>query len=80
MRDTGQFYLIGVDGMTRADGTLLQVTRVDGRCLACQRQFRVTTDHGLLDLDGAAVVTCPACGNRQAISRAQLEDLRRSAE
>jgi len=74
MRDIGQFYISSVEGVTRADGTLLQVTRIDCSCLSCQRQFRAVAGHGLLDLDGAAAITCPACGSRQAVSRARLQD------
>lgn len=74
MRDIGQFYVTSVEGVTRADGTLLQVTRIDCACLKCSRQFRATSGHGLIDLDGAAALDCPGCGNHQSVSRARLEE------
>ena len=59
MRDIGQFYVISVEGVTRADGTLLQVTRIDCSCIKCSWQFRAIPNHGLVDLDGAAALSCP---------------------
>jgi len=74
--DTGQFYLVNVVGVVNAEGGLVQVTRIDCSCLECRRQFAATVGHGLVDLDGAAVLVCPSCQNRQAICRARLEDFR----
>ncbi|HGM6067111.1 TPA: hypothetical protein ACKQBZ_001420 [Stenotrophomonas maltophilia] len=77
MRDIGQFYVTSVEGVTRADGTLLQVTRIDCACIKCSWQFRAIPNHGLVDLDGAAALSCPTCGNHQSVSRARLEELNR---
>ncbi|AWH27346.1 hypothetical protein C1932_11810 [Stenotrophomonas sp. YAU14D1_LEIMI4_1] len=74
MPNTGLFQLSAVAGMKRDDGTLIQVTRIDATCLKCQRWFSATAGRGLDDVDGAAVVSCPSCDNRQAISRARLQD------
>lgn len=74
MRDIGQFYVNSVEGVAREDGTLLQVTRIDCSCLKCSRQFRAIPDHGLVDLNGAASLSCPGCGNHQSVSRARLEE------
>lgn len=38
MRDIGQFYVTSIEGVTHADGALLQVTRIDCACLKCSRQ------------------------------------------
>lgn len=57
------------------DGALLQVTRVSCACLGCGRRARLEPGHGLLDLNGGAVLTCPQCDNRQAVARARLEEL-----
>lgn len=75
MPNIGRFFIDQVEGVLRADGLLLQVTRVSCACLECGRQLRLAPGHGLLDLDGAAVLTCPLCDNRQAVSRARLEEL-----
>ncbi len=75
MRDIGQFYVTSVEGVTRTDGTLLQVTRIDCACIKCSRQFRAIPNHGLVDLDGGASLSCPTCGNHQSVSRARLEEL-----
>lgn len=77
MRDIGQFYVTSVEGVTRPDGTLLQVTRIDCSCIKCSWQFRAIPNHGLIDLDGAAALRCPPCGNHQSVSRARLEELNR---
>ncbi len=78
MPDTGRFYLLNVDGLEDR-GNLLEVTRIDARCLSCQTHFRAVPGEGLVDHEGAGVITCPGCGNRQAISRARLQDFRRTA-
>jgi len=76
MPSTGQFYLLTVQGVINENGSLLQVTHVDCNCLECHRQFVATNDRGLIDLNGGAVLICPMCGNRQAVSRARLEEFR----
>ena len=76
MSNTGRFYLLSVNGAVSVEGTLLQVTRIDCNCLACQSPLTATVGCGLIDLSGAAVLTCSHCNNRQAISRARLEELR----
>ncbi len=75
MPNIGRFFIDQVEGVRRADGSLLQVTRISCACLECGRQLRLVPGHGLLDLDGAAVLTCPLCDNRQAVARARLEEL-----
>lgn len=64
MPNIGRFFIDQVEGVRRADGSLLQVTRISCACLECGRQLRLVPGHGLLDLDGAAVLTCPLCDNR----------------
>lgn len=76
MPDTGQFEIHGMNGVRLSAGTMVQVTSIDCRCMRCRRQFTATIEHGLIDLDGGAVITCPACRNRQAICRARLSDFR----
>lgn len=76
MPDTGLFQINEVIGVREADGTLIQVTRIDAACMRCQRWFAATADHNLHDVNGAAVINCPNCDNRQAISRNRLQDFR----
>jgi len=78
MPNTGSFYLVNVEGVEDR-GHLLQVTKIDARCLQCSIQFRALPSLGLVDHDGAASLTCPECGNHQAISRSRLEDFRKTA-
>lgn len=75
MPNIGRFFIDQIEGVLRGDGLLLQVTRVSCACLECGRQLRLVPGHGLLDLEGAAVLTCPLCDNRQAVARASLEGL-----
>ncbi|GAB3053962.1 hypothetical protein GCM10027214_16550 [Stenotrophomonas tumulicola] len=72
MPHTGQFEIHGMESVMLSAGTLLQVTRIACRCMRCHRQFTATERHGLIDLDGGAVLTCPACSNRQAMCRESL--------
>ena len=76
MPDTGQFEIRGMNGIMLSAGTLIHIDRIDCRCMRCRRHFSATTRHGLINLDGGAVITCPACSNRQAICRERLSDFR----
>jgi len=68
MPNTGQFYLLRVDGQTDEAERLLEVTAVECSCLPCGWTFNATPGHGLTTLVGGAVLACPHCGNRQAVS------------
>lgn len=74
MPSTGHFYLLSVTGQRDSSGHLLQVTLVECKCLACSRTFRGYPGHGLIDLERGAVIICPACSRRQAISMARFDD------
>ncbi len=74
MPNTGLFQLNSVEGVRDEDGTLIQVTRIDATCMLCRRWFAATTERNLEDVNGAAILSCPACNNRQAISRDRLQD------
>ena len=74
MADTGLFLLSDVFGQKDDSGHLLQVTQVVCRCLECSCQFTGRPDEGLMDIPGGAVLMCPKCSNRQAISMARFAD------
>ncbi|MGR4897404.1 hypothetical protein ACIPR8_19345 [Stenotrophomonas sp. LARHCG68] len=73
MPNTGQFYLHEVIGQTDERDRLLQITRVECRCLACCHNLSARLNDGLIDLQRGAVLICPTCGNRQAISIARFD-------
>lgn len=80
MADTGLFLLSDVLGQEDDSGRLLQVTQVVCRCLQCSFRFTGRPNEGLLDLPGGAILSCPKCPNRQAISLARFADfLQKSA-
>lgn len=74
MPNTGLFQLNSVEGVRDENGNLIQVTRIDASCMQCRRWFAATPERNLEDVNGAAILSCPACNNRQAISRDRLED------
>lgn len=74
MPNTGHFYLFNVTGQRDPSGHLLQVTLVECACLSCSRTFIGYPGHGLIDLERGAVVICPSCFSRQAISMARFDD------
>ncbi|HCT26857.1 MAG TPA: hypothetical protein DIW85_11660 [Stenotrophomonas sp.] len=74
MADTGLFLLSDVFGQEDEAGRLLQVTQVVCRCLECSCHFTARPNEGLIDLDGGAILACPMCPNRQAISMARFAD------
>ena len=74
MADTGLFLLSDVFGQEDDNGRLLQVTHVVCRCLECSCHFTGRPDEGLIDIPGGAILSCPKCSNRQAISMARFAD------
>lgn len=74
MADTGMFLLRDVSGQEDGGGKLLQVTKVVCRCLACSCQFTARPNEGLIEIVGGAVLVCPRCPQRQAISLARFAD------
>jgi len=74
MPNTGQFYLMEVDGQADKIGHLLEVTRVQCRCLPCGWTFVAVPAEGLLALAGGAVLYCPHCENHQAVSLAKFSE------
>lgn len=74
MPNTGQFYLLRVDGQGDHDGKLLEVTCVECRCLSCSRVFVAVPAGGLIQIAGGAVLACPSCENRQAVSLARYAE------
>lgn len=74
MADTGFFLLSDVHGQRDGEGRLLQVTAVVCRCLGCSCHFTARPNEGLIDLERGAVLICPKCSQRQAISIARFAD------
>lgn len=74
MADTGLFLLSDVSGQKDNHGRLLQVTAVMCRCLSCSCHFTARPNEGLIDLARGAVLICPKCSKRQAISIARFAD------
>jgi hypothetical protein len=77
MPDTGSFYLyeVGCEHIGDQDDRRTAVTLVRARCNACQRMFQASDAPLLENISGSGtILTCPACGQRQAISIARLEE------
>ncbi len=74
MPNTGQFYLLRVDGQGDESERLLEVTVVECRCLPCGCTFIATPGQGLITIPGGAVLACPYCENRQAVSLARFSE------
>jgi hypothetical protein len=77
MPNTGLFYLFEVEGnpSQASQSTCGSLSRVAAQCLACNNIMRATKPPELLNIaGGGAVLQCPACPNRQAISGARFAD------
>ncbi len=74
MPNTGQFYLQRVDGQANEAERLLEVTTVECSCLPCGRTFTAVPGQGLITVPGGAVLACPHCENRQAVSLARFSE------
>ncbi|MET4680466.1 hypothetical protein [Stenotrophomonas rhizophila] len=74
MPNTGQFYLLRVDGQADEAERLLEVTAVECSCLPCGWTFTASSGQGLITVAGGAVLVCPRCDNRQAVSLARFSE------
>ncbi|MDX3935661.1 hypothetical protein [Stenotrophomonas sp.] len=74
MPNTGQFYLLRIDGQADEAERLLEVTAVECNCLPCGWTFTAVPGQGLISVPGGAVLACPHCGNRQAVSLARFSE------
>mgnify|MGYP000904827954 CR=1 FL=1 len=74
MSNTGVFYLRSVNAEFAENGDVRALHQVTVQCAACSSESILGADHGLVDIGGAGVLTCPACGSRQAISRLRFEE------
>lgn len=74
MPNTGQFYLLRVDSQADEAERLLEVTAVECSCLPCGWTFTAVPGHGLITVAGGAVLACPRCENRQAVSLARFSE------
>jgi hypothetical protein len=74
MPNTGQFYLLRVDGQADEAGRLLEVIAVECSCLPCHWTFTASPGHGLITVPGGAVLACPHCENRQAVCLAKFSE------
>lgn len=74
MPNTGQFYLLRVDGQADEAERLLEMTAVECSCLPCGWIFTASPGQELTSVAGGAVLVCPHCENRQAVSLARFSD------
>lgn len=74
MPNTGAFHLLSVVGKADyVDEVLEELSSVTATCRSCGAEFSATSPaSGLERISGGVVLTCPKCGNRQAISEARF--------
>jgi len=72
--NTGFFLLRFVNGELTSDGALARLHAVEATCSSCGETSLLKPDDGLTDLEGAGVMVCPHCQNRQAVSRMRFEE------
>ncbi len=81
MPHTGLFHLIEVhgdsDGLPRQ---LAWVASVSATCMGCRQTFTATVKRGLEVVTGGAVLSCPGCGVRQAISNARFNEFKQRVQ
>ena len=74
MPNTGVFYLHEVSGPTSGSpGQFTSISRVRATCTKCSHTFYATAPPNLVTIAGGTVLTCSACGARQAISNARFD-------
>lgn len=70
-----RFVIKGIRADLSESGGVSKLHELDIQCLRCLNLATVGQGSGLVDLDGAGVLTCPTCGEHQAISRKRLEEV-----
>lgn len=70
-----RFLIKEVRADVSSEGEVLELQELDIQCLKCLQASTLSQGAGLVDLKGAGVLTCPGCGEHQAISRKRLEDV-----
>lgn len=74
MSNTGRFVLRFVSGQIRDKCQIDALSEVIAECAGCAVQSILTHKRGLIDIEGAGVLICPHCGQRQGISRLRFEE------
>ncbi len=74
MANTGFFLLRFVNGELTPEGALARLHAVHATCSNCSQNSVLKPGEGLTDLEGAGVMVCPHCQNRQAVSRMRFEE------
>jgi hypothetical protein len=72
MTSTGLFYLQDVSGSSN-DSQFSCITSVQATCLNCRRALDASAPPKLEVIKGGAILYCPGCGTRQAISNARFD-------
>lgn len=71
--DTGRFRLLEVSYESADQQSIAKVLRVAASCKQCGAHVQARESAGLTSILGGAILTCSACGNRQAISQGIFE-------
>ena len=81
MPSTGLFTLLEVHGnfATQQQGAA-RLTSLTACCETCEHRFSANAGEHLAVIAGGAVITCPECGVRQAVSNARFEEFVRRVE
>ena len=69
MPTTGRFNILHAQAPAPAyPHQCANVQQLHAECLNCSTTLRARPGKGLESVEGGVVITCPACGSRQAVS------------
>lgn len=71
---TGKFKIRSVRAKMLTSTHIGALVGVEVCCCACERASALHIDNGLINVQGAGVLICPGCGNRQGVSRKRFEE------
>lgn len=71
----GKFLITDVQADMVDSVTVRSLKQVAVTCKACRHSAVLTPGHGLEDIGGGGVLTCPGCSAHQAVSRQRFEDM-----
>ncbi|MGV6490599.1 hypothetical protein ACTUVK_002396 [Stenotrophomonas rhizophila] len=70
---TGKFLILGVRAEMADAQTIKVLQQLEVQCQSCMQECMLTEGEGLVDVQGAGLLSCPHCGEHQAVSRARFE-------
>jgi len=71
--NTGRFQIVDVQRSSGAGHRQPRLSAVIAKCGACNAEFTAREEGSLTAISGGAVLSCPSCGQRQALGKSVFD-------